>query len=66
LTLTSTTAAYDALTIARENDEMLVTITVVALENGAAAAALTVNATQRAIRECYPMEGRRYHHFPTL
>jgi hypothetical protein len=43
-----------------------VTITVVALENGAAAAALTVKATQRAIRECYPMEGRRYHHFPTL
>jgi hypothetical protein len=60
--LTSTTAAYDALTIARENDD----ITVVALENGAAAAALTVKATQRAIRECYPMEGRRYHHFPTL
>ena len=43
---------------------MLVTITVVALENGAAA--LTVKATQRAIRECYPMEGRRYHQFPTL
>jgi len=48
---------------------MLVTITVVALENGAvraAAAALTVKATQRVIRECYPMEGRRYHQFPTL
>jgi hypothetical protein len=62
--LTSTTAAYDVPTIARENEETLVTITVVALENGAAA--LTVKATQRAIRECYPMEGPRYHHFPTL
>jgi hypothetical protein len=44
-------------------------ITVVALENGAiraAAAALTVKATQRAICERYPMEGRRYHQFPTL
>jgi hypothetical protein len=62
LTLTSTTAAYDVPTIARENDE----ITVVALENGAAAAALTVKATQRAICERYPMEGRRCRQLPTL